>query len=170
MKLTNMFNVISLALISMGVQAAEIVSVSPPLAINERLVLNEYDLAKSNYNSRLALPKALPNSSTLVYNVYTKLGDYRDINYPISADVAHTIDFCNMTVKTLTVNLFFQIDGTTPWQKQVKMSNVQPYKCYLPTLVTAYNYGGTYLFVGAAIARGQGQNITNKDSSKFRIY
>lgn len=169
MKLITLLSAMGLLLGSVGIQAAEIASIYPPLTMSERLVLNEYDLAKSNYNSRLALPEALPSSSTLVYNVYTKLGDYRDSNYPIGADVDHTIDFCNMTGKNLTVNLFFQIDGTTPWQKQVKMTNIQPYKCYLPTLVTAYNYGGTYLFVGAAIAKGQGQNTTNRDSSKFLV-
>lgn len=169
MKLTNIFYTVGLVMISIGVQAAEIVSVSPPLAMNERLVLNAYDLAKSGYNSRLALPEVLPSSSTLVYNVYTELGDYRDSNYPIGADVGHTIDFCNMTGKNLTVNLFFQIDGVTPWQKQVKMINVQPYKCYLPTLVTSYSYSSTYLFMGAAIAKGQGQNAINRDSSKFLV-
>lgn len=162
-------SVVGLLLTSLSIHAAEIVSVYPPLATNESLTLKEYSLAKPPSNSRAVLPEALPNSSTLVYNVYTQVGDYRDANYPVGADVEHTIDFCNMTGKNLTVNLFFQIDGTTPWQKQVKMTNIQPYKCYLPTLVTAYNYGSTYLFVGAAIARGQGQNATNRDSSKFIV-
>lgn len=159
----------SFLLMSLSASAAEIVGVYPPLAVNERLTLKEYDLPKSQANHRIALPEALPGSSTLVYNVYTSLGDYRDSNYPVGADIEHTIDFCNTTGKIITVNVYYQIDGTTPWQKQARMTNIQPYKCYLPTLVTAYNYGGTYLFIGAAIAKGQGQNITNKDSSKFQV-
>lgn len=161
-----------LALTSNAMLAAEIESVYPPLTDGEKITLGEYDMPKSLLGSAPAnRQQRLPNSKTLVYNVYTTLagGTERDLNYFRGQDINHVIDFCNITNKILTVNIYWQADGSSQWVKRAKYTNIQPQKCYIPTYTKSYLSTGIFLFLGGAIAQGQGQNSINIDSSKFMV-
>ncbi|TXH69530.1 MAG: hypothetical protein E6Q83_08885 [Thiothrix sp.] len=140
------------------------------LAGNEDVTVKIYDLPKSQAEVKAGNTKALPSSKVLVYNAFTSYGSSLDGNYVRGVEVNHVIDFCNVSRKAITVNLVFAVDGPTPDGVQGKVPNILPNKCHMYTWKKTYDYTGIYLFRGFAIPKGEGANILNTDTSKFRVY
>ncbi|MFZ1387079.1 MAG: hypothetical protein WBP46_10895 [Thiolinea sp.] len=156
------------SLLSTLSQANDVLPLDDTLKVEH---LKTYNLATTLKGSKDAVStKAFPASTVLVYNVFTADADgNRDLDYSRFYEVAHIIDFCNLSVKTITAYMNWKVEGAQPWTSQNFRIQIEPQKCHMYFVKKSYQNTDIYLFTGSVIPKGMGQNVLNKDTSKFRV-